>query len=236
VQLTISLCRIAVFMAILAFSLGDTTVADEPTPNSLFEGLVAYWSFDEGEGDILFDKTGNHNEVVLGAPLRVEGKQGFALQFDGVDDSVAIRHSESLMPTDAITLVSWVKILGPAQAHHGIIGKNGYISGYRLLVHGTNMKVLFQLTGEEGYNLWSSIPVADDRWHFIAATYDGSKMRLYIDGTKDPNEADRAGPIDANTSPVMIGKPQYALNGLIDEVRIYNRALSEEEIYELMTN
>lgn len=221
-------------MAILAFSLADIAIADEPAPNSLFEGLVAYWSFGEGEGHIVFDKTANHNEGVSANPTWLEGKQGFALRFDGVNDSVTIRHSESLMPTDAITLSACISILGSAQAYHGIIGKNGYISGYRLLVHGTNMKVLFQLAGEEGYNLWSSIPVADDRWHFIAATYDGSKMRLYIDGTKDPNEADRAGPIDANTSPVMIGKPQYAFNGLIDEVRIYNRALSEEEIYELM--
>jgi hypothetical protein len=56
----------------------------------------------------------------------VEGERGFALRFDGVDDTVAIPHSASLMPTDAITLAAWVKIEGQAQEHYGIIGKSGY--------------------------------------------------------------------------------------------------------------
>jgi hypothetical protein len=55
-------------------------------------------------------------------------------------------------------------------------------------------------------------------------------MKLYIDGVKDPSEKERLGPLDVNTNSVLIGKPQYAFNGLIDEVRIYSRALSEEEI------
>jgi hypothetical protein len=194
------------------------------------KGLVAYWSFNEGEGDIAFDETNNGNDAVLYGPTWVEGKRGFALRFDGVDDTVAIPHSASLMPTDAITLAAWVKIEGPAQEHYGIIGKSGYSSGYRLLIHGTNKKVLFQLTGEKGYSVWSSTAIPDDQWHFIVATYDGSKMKLYIDGIKDPSEKERLGPLDVNTNSVLIGKPQYAFNGLIDEVRIYSRALSEEEI------
>jgi hypothetical protein len=199
----------------------------------LDQGLMAYWSFDEGEGDIAFDETNNGNDAVLYGPTWVEGKRGFALRFDGVDDTVAIPHSASLMPTDAITLAAWVKIEGPAQEHYGIIGKSGYSSGYRLLIHGTNKKVLFQLTGEKGYSVWSSTAIPDDQWHFIVATYDGSKMKLYIDGIKDPSEKERKGPLDVNTNSVLIGKPQYAFNGLIDEVRIYSRALSEEEIKEL---
>jgi hypothetical protein len=206
----------------------------QQVPSSLQDkGLVAYWSFDEGEGDIAFDETNNGNDAVLYGPEWAEGKRGFALRFDGVDDTVAIPHSASLMPTDAITLAAWVKIEGPAQEHYGIIGKSGYSSGYRLLIHGTTKKVLFQLTGEKGYSVWSSTAIPDDQWHFIVATYDGSKMKLYIDGIKDPSEKERKGPLDVNTNSVLIGKPQYAFNGLIDEVRIYSRALSEEEIKEL---
>jgi hypothetical protein len=229
-RLSVLIPWLAVLILIASVGVSST---EQLAQNDLDQGLVAYWPFDEGEGDIIFDETNNGNDTVLYGPEWAEGKRGFALRFDGVDDTVAIAHSASLMPTDAITLAAWVKIEGPAQEHYGIIGKGGYRSGYRLLIHGTNKKVVFQLTGEKGYSVWSSTAIPDDQWHFIVATYDGSKMKLYIDGIKDPSEKERPGPLDVNTSSVLIGKPQYAFNGLIDEVRIYSRALSEEEIKEL---
>ena len=216
------------FMSVV--SVSGVYSLNQQSLGTLDQGLMAYWPFDEGEGDIIFDETGNGNDAGLYGPEWTEGKRSFALRFDGVDDNVMIPHSASLMPTDAITLAAWVKIEGPAEGHYGIIGKSGYRSGYRLLIHGTTKKVVFQLTGEKGYSVWSSTAVTDDQWHFIVATYDGSKMKLYIDGVKDPSEKERQGPLDVNTNSVMIGKPQYAFNGLIDEVRIYHRALSEREI------
>lgn len=202
----------------------------------LEKGLIGYWKFDEGTGDKAMDSSPFRNNGVLQfGPQWMEGKLGKALRFNGGNALVEIPHQDVLKRLDQITLSAWVRLLGPADQNgerlwHGIIGTDGWFSGYRLLVRDTDQVILFQLTGKEGHNLISATKLQADAWHHLVGTYDGKLMKLYINAQKDPNERNRAGAIDPNTSSVYIGRPQFACNGIIDDVRLYNRSLSGTEI------
>jgi hypothetical protein len=134
-----------------------------------------------------------------------------------------------------ITLAAWVMLLGSAdqagqKQYHGIIGMAGSDSGYRLLIRDSDKVIYFQLTGKNGYNLLTKTAITAGAWYHIAATYDGSFMRVYINGVEDPVKVARTGHLDPSSAPLIIGKPEFALNGIIDDVRIYNRALSADEV------
>lgn len=222
----------------LVVLLSTTVIVSSQEQLDLSRGLVGYWRFDEGEGDVIFDSSGNeHHGGAKNGPQWVEGKFEMALRFDGVDDLVEIPHADQLVKLDQITIALWVKLTGPpdqqgGQAIHGLLGKGGYSHGYRLAVRESTKTVAFQLTGEQ-FTLESKGTLTAGHWHHIAATYDGSTMRLYIDGIVDSKRKERAGPIDSNTVPLVIGRAQFASNAVLDEVRIYNRALSPAEVQAL---
>ena len=96
---------------------------------------------------------------------------------------------------------------------------------------------MFQLTGKS-YTLWGDTDLSPEAWYHVAATYDGATMKLYINGVQDPTELERIGNIDHADAPLRIGHgsqwvgtdTSYPFKGKIDEVRIYDRALSQREI------
>ena len=228
--------RVSLLAAVIF--LGTPLIVSPQGQDDLARGLAGYWRFDEGEGDVIFDSSGNeHHGGAKNGPQWVEGKFGMALQFDGIDDVVEIPHADQLVKLDQITIALWVKLTGPpdqqgGKAIHGLVGKGGYSHGYRLAVRDSTKTVVFQLTGEK-FTLESKGVLTAGQWHHIAATYDGSTMRLYVDGILEPKEKERQGPIDPNTVPLVIGRAQFASNAALDEVRIYNRALSPVEVQAL---
>jgi len=190
--------------------------------------------------------------VRLLAPVRIRGTFGKALSFDGVDDYVEVPDSASLNPTNAITVMAWIKpvyfvgsgndpIVDKAytshtdpyyQYHLGLRGY-GYSAGgvlpgiysFQLSVGGTLYSVN---SGEDTYDL--------DEWNFIVGTYDGETLKLYRNGVLINTNEEPSGPIDTYPTDLYIAKFRnydFYLPGTIDEVRIYNRALSEEEIVQL---
>ncbi|MCD6165610.1 hypothetical protein J7K19_02730, partial [bacterium] len=94
-------------------------------------GLVAYWSFDEGTGNIAYDISGNGNNCTIYGAKWTKGKYGSALQFDGVDDYVEVPHSVSLNITDAITIEAWINTSSDGGWWDSIVSKMDWGGGTR---------------------------------------------------------------------------------------------------------
>lgn len=169
---------------------------------------------------------------------------GAALEFDGVDDYVEVADASALQITDAITVECWVNItqkasIGNTNSDQALVSKGGR---YLLNVFGPDRTIpgRVEFGGCCSSSLsdpWTngSTDIADGTWHHVAATYDGSYKRIYIDGVLDAEEA-TTGILAASSSALSIGASSGArfVNGLVDEVRIWNVARSADEIQTYM--
>jgi hypothetical protein len=207
------------------------------------DGLVGYWNFEEGEGGLASDKSGNGNNGTLTngpawaggiVPLSGGKSGGGALQFDGNDDYVDCGSDVTLRPQD-LTIEMWVK--GPSIADYdGLVG-NAEIdgqNGYRTAK--TNTHYFQGLIGDaSSYEFISGTTVIDDNvWHHLVFTVDAFYLRIYVDGVEDQTAVARTKTMTW-AHPTIIGNygdlsgNEY-FHGFIDEVKIYNRALSAEEV------
>jgi len=221
-----------------------------PEPINLSQGLVGYWNFDESSGNIANDSSVYANQGSLqGGAIWVAGKKGTALSFDGIDDFVEIGDKPSLAVSDNISISLWIKT--NAQQLGALVNKfnNGNNAGYLLIV-GDPWQPSNMITFGAAYNNSTdylrnyTTPINDDAWHHIAMVYktDGTTPpKLYID-TIDQNLATKPATISAiGQTPGMnfrIGRYSpndwgFYYKGLIDEVRVYDRALLLSEIQEL---
>jgi len=197
-------------------------------------GLVAYWSFDEGTGNIAYDISGNGNNCTIYGAKWTKGKYGSALQFDGVDDYVLVPEDDSLKPTE-VTVSAWIYFTGDVYESHSIvrlIKSLGNSYGFSISKEtGGSGKLEFASYNDGWYITATNFSGYVNKWTHIVGIYDGRKLKLYINGIlKD--SADLASIDYTEVYDLYIGsgyKASYFL-GLIDEVRIYNRALSAEEI------
>lgn len=206
--------------------------------------LVANWKFDEGEGDITFDKTRNNNDMGLmcdqencSLPKWVAGKIGYGLEFDGVDDYGIVIDHASLNLIDKLTIVLWLKTTSVATQF--IAGKYAGQHGYVLyLVDGKA-----RMDGRDGSGKYrssgaSSTSISDGNWHHIAAVVNVNLWEIWVDGVKESTASTKYFSTDLrNSIPFSIGKwlykPSNYFKGTIDELYIYDKALTEEEIREL---
>jgi hypothetical protein len=200
------------------------------------DGLVAHWKLDEAAGSLAYDSSGNnHTGTLVNGPAWTEGRIDYALDFDGSNDKVTIPHHDDLV-AESITLAAWV-YLKQSKTWSAILSKDEQVS-YWLGVGGATPLFLLSPDGSSGSQVrfWADSAIALNNWHFIAATYDGNYVQLYIDGSPSGGPQGYNGGIYQGTSQVLIGGSimwesySNTFNGIIDDVRIYNRALSPEEI------
>lgn len=187
-------------------------------------GLIGDWDFDEGNGKIAYDSSGGNNHGTL-----TGGAFGGCLLFDGVDDYVSVPDSASLDLSTAITIEAWIYIneyptiidgstLSKRWAYYFDVKPDGKIGAF---TYGTNP--------QEWFISDSSVPLK--QWTHVAFTYDGSYIKLYINGVEDKSAA-RTGLITTTNEWVAMGRvgtaggvePGRAFNGMIDEVKISNVA------------
>jgi len=205
------------FCFVLVLSIAGNVSAD----------LVGYWKFDEGYGNKAYDSSEYGNDGTIdGIPHWVTSRLGTALYFDGDRSFVEIPHSESLSITGQITIEAWTNMTAGSN-RSGFIVKKGL--SYLLWEHNANVIIWFAAE-IEGCRFES--PQAGE-WHHIAATFDGTIYKCYVDGELS-SELDWGAvrTIPENEFPVYIGgEPGGShFDGIIDEVKIYDHALSEGEI------
>ena len=205
------------------------------------EGLVAEWHFDEGSGNVLEDSSGNGNDGVIRGASWVDGKFGKALSFDGRDDYVEIIHPFSLLNTGKITIEAWTKPISSAymSAKYFISIGDCTASGASLEVPSTQGYIQFFIyVSNYGWPLVYTAFPGDEQWLHIVGTYDGNYSKIYVNG-RLKSKVNHTGSMITPTSGTNIGAIKcnnkykngaYFFNGLIDEVRIYNRALTADEI------
>ncbi len=207
---------------------------------SMDAGPVGIWKLDEGEGTVIRDSSPQGNNGTVEQPKWVEGKHGKALQFDGQHIAV-IPDSPSLNLRDEVTVAFWLKLLGGAGTWQFPVAKywqENLRRNYGIYIHKDTLSPYFSASFENGSYLHSDIgpgrPVNDGQWHHLAATYsmfDG-RLRLYVDGKMEVDRAFNEGAMLLTTDPLRIG---VGTTGIIDEVRLYPRALRPEEIAGVMS-
>jgi hypothetical protein len=206
------------------------------------KNCVGVWLFDEGAGNVAKDSSGNqHDGKLMNGSEWVDGKFGKALSFDGVDDYVEVPDSASLKIASAITIGAWIK-LKTLGRFHGVMGKTGSIwsdVAYSARVINTNQyNFTTSSNGAACNELSGGTPTTD--WHHVAYWFEKSTKRIYVDGTKEA-ETKWDGPIHTNNQNLSIGAYTWGnglgflMQGFIDEVGLFNIALSEDDIKSIMT-
>ena len=203
--------------------------------------LVLYIPFNEGSGQAANDLSKFKNNCTLkGSPKWIDGKYGKAVEFDGKTWG-EVPNSTSLQITDALTIESWVKLYGGGEGTQSAVEKgSAWVDGEynlaALYANGTLLQMKDLPANCADANVGTGIQ--DNKWHFLVGTWDGASIRLYIDGNLDKEMA-CAGKLLTNKDPLFIGArggTQRFVVGALDEIKIYNYALSKDEIVKDMTN
>jgi hypothetical protein len=215
-------------------------------PDSPGGGLVGHWKFDDDNGDnIADDASGNGNHGAIHGPSFADGQDGSALVFDGVDDYVDLGSLD--VHGTGLTITAWIN----ADSFDGYYHDDRIVSkatGTQSQDHywmlstirqGSETRLRFRLKtdGNTDTLIAHSGNLLTGQWHHVAAVYDGSWMRLYLDGS-EVGRLEKTGAVDMNAAvPVWIGRNpsnDKPFHGSIDDVRIYDHNHTEQEIRDLI--
>jgi parallel beta-helix repeat protein len=226
--------------------------------SSLFYEEAMIWFIENSNENVLADYSGNKNfgNLINGAN-QTEGRMGKAMSFDNIDDYIEVPHSESLNMDDELTLQCWVKLnsylqnsstsLWSSSCIYKSAGPSPYNAvGYALIIQNGTGIPYFQIdnNNKSSHLVAASSQLSLNQWHNIIGTYNGSEMKIYINGALE-SSVPRNGSINNSNYSLYIGNsfneyavtPWYSyINGSIDDVMIFNRALSSEEVLGLYAN
>ncbi len=216
-----------------------TATAVNVTVNNTNLGLVAAYNFNEGSGTSLTDRTGQgRTGTIAGATWSTQGKFGGALSFDGVNDLVTVADANSLDLTTGMTLEAWVlpTANGGGSWRNILIKERPGGEVYNLYANtDTNVpKVYVIRSAQPGVpqEAAGTAQLALNTWTHLATTYDGTTLRLFVNGVQVGTRA-VSGAMLTSTGALRIGGNSIwgeYFQGRLDDIRIYNRALSAAEI------
>jgi len=228
----------------LLMTPGMTGAQIMPLPSD----LVAHWTFDESSGTVAVDSsaTGNDGSLVNG-PGWVSGKIDGGLNFDGIDDYVEIAHSDEYLLSEG-TVAFWFKT-DDNSIGQGFFSKDssGFDTGGHLTIYLENSKVKVRHQSTSASYLVESGIVQSDTWYHVAFTFGSGGLKLYIDGGAPFVNTAYTGGLLGNREPIAVGAKSWSsgnlvvtpthtyTDGVIDDVRIYKRALSNLEIDALLS-
>lgn len=199
--------------------------------------LVAYYKFDEGTGITTTDSSGNGNGGTLkpstGGPNWVDGIKNKALDFDGVNDYVDFSLTNFQNPTNQITVSAWVKI-NQMKNFNRILARDSWSTAGNVswLLYANATHFIFGISNETiQYNAW--VLGSANAWYYLTGVYNGTDLKLYLNGVlkfTTPISGLIFSPITylraSDDSPDV-------MNGTIDDLRIYNKALTDAEVKQL---
>jgi len=202
--------------------------------------LVGWWKFDGNAND----SSGNgNNGTENGDPMYVAGKIGQAISFDGEGDRIEVPATVSgnpeLYPADAVSVSAWVRTTVPAKTHYSLIRHEFHFTSLQTYPLGAQSAAFTNQDGSRTLHItrfdWSKIN--DGQWHHYAVTYNKGIHEVWIDGTKEVSDNFGSFPLwTGDNQPWVFGGRERGEGGgehypgELDDVRIYNYALSKNEI------
>jgi hypothetical protein len=237
-QIPIQMFGLAVMLLFLLPLTADAATLQTP-PNNL--GLVGYWSMEDGSGSTATDFSGSGNDGTLTnmdpATDWVSGKRGTALDFDGSDDRVNFNTIN--LPKEGAVIAWW---MNPSR-DSGIFNQGEGCCDSLIELENNGTEINSETTVNQNLFDFNGIPDARGEWKHYAILFDNSKAYLYINGSKwgeasnygQDSNGDAKNQLEAGFNVNNIGIKTYEpyFDGRIDEVRLYNRALSDTEIQDL---
>jgi hypothetical protein len=204
-----------------------------------FPNLLAWWKLDDGSGLVATDSSGHgHTGTLANGPAWVPGHVGGGLSFDGVDDLVDAGTTSVFDLTGGFTISAWIYPRSYGGGGYGRIvdRRQGTEQGFSFVVDATRDAVALASNGGTApQTTWSTTnSITLNSWQHVAATYDGSARStvLYVGGNVSARGAWSASPI-STIARLLLGSDGDALrtfDGVLDDVRIYDRPLSEVEV------
>ena len=226
---------IAVIVFVFVFGHSSPALAQSGT-----SGLVAAYGFDEGTGNTVQDLSGNNlTGTVVDATWTTAGMYGNALSFNGTSSYIDLRSPSALQLTGSMTIEAWVKAAAnPADDGQIVSKSNG--AGWQLKTSPDTgphtFGILVSVSSATNTQRYSTTVPALNTWYHVAGVYDDAAQMLstYVNGVLENGTLRGTVPASQlnSTANVNIGRRTggFYFNGVIDEVRIYNRALSQAEI------
>ncbi len=214
--------------------------------DQIIKGLVSYWNFDEGSGNTAYDSSVNSNDGIIYGATYVDGVSGKSLSFDGIDDYVDFG-SNSMNNLPQLTISCWINYntnMGTGTPSAGELNNNciirkqtgtGNNRNYAVTLSDKKICFLFCDGVSKVYKLKSNTELNPDKWYHITVTRNGDIAKVFINGVLDNSGSYDFVPV-SNPNPLNVawGDGEYYssrhFDGLIDEVKIYNKALSSSEI------
>jgi hypothetical protein len=219
-------------------NLGGYSSVVSATTAAVAGGLVGAWGFNEGAGGTAADVSGfANNGTLAGATWTALGKIGGGLAFNGTSAELAVADAASLDLTSAMTLEAWVYPTTASTDWRSILAKN--TDRYYLMASSDpqGMPAAGGTFGSGNANVFGTQLLPLNTWRHVAATFDGASLQLFVNGASVASTA-RSGPLTTSAENLLIGADHYGeyFQGVLDEIRIYNRALSLPELQADMNN
>ena len=204
--------------------------------------LVAIWYCEEGK-DLKDDSENGLDGGIVGDVKYSEGKYGKCVEFPGdVSSYIEVPHSEFLNLQE-FTIAAWINSEKVSDYQTILVKSGGTLETRQYTLYtqsGTGVLHTDIHAGGNRCKTYGSVVVCDGKWHHVALTYDGKAQILYVDGQEDPGDEAQnecSGELVENDSPVVMGhdlmQSAYPLQGMLDEVALFKRALTAAEIKEL---
>ena len=201
------------------------------------DGLVSHWTFDDdASGIAVVDGSGNghngtaqQNTEVLHTTGRIDG----ALSFNGIDDHIEVPFHENLNITGSLTLSAWIKPAGGGTYEYIVSRWQGPYS--YMLFTGHNKAGFYVEAGGNNANATFETELNDGQWYHLVGTWDGSQATIYVDATATAGTLGQ-GDVTTSGNGLIIGSrtgSDYFFTGSLDDVRVYDKALSTTEVGDL---
>ncbi len=208
----------------IAFTLAD-----------LDTGLIGYWAFEEGRGAATTDASGTvHHGSLVSGPVWRAGRAGGGLKLSRRGAHVAVDAAAGINELEVFTAAAWIKL--PASGREQVIvdQRDDWDNGFAMYVDVSGRLLVY--VNES--SLRAPARLDDDAWHHVAAVYDGEDLELFVDGEENAWDWAGAGPIETSGE-LRIGGPTWDpgdpsyFAGVLDEVRLYDRPLNDDEVDDL---
>lgn len=203
-----------------------------PTPSGLDDGLIAHYPFD---GHIR-DTSGRGNDGTASGTVLCRDRNDYlnnAMRFDGVDDYFEVPDSMDFH-VQRLSIAAWIRS-DDWHSLQTVLGKDDFLRGYQLVVGDSGAAWMGIAANGEWYTAKAAC-FPPKQWKYVVGTYDGQYVRIFVDGVERERSA-YTGSISYGSRAIQIGRNGWNLNayldGDLDDLRIYNRALSADEIWQL---